>query len=149
MDMSRIGAVLTGDRSELGDGPPVHAMLIQNTNPAMVAPDSHRVRRGFLRDDLFVCVHEQFMTETAKLADIVLPATMFLEHDDFYTGGGHTFLQVGPKLIEPPGECRSNHEVLQGLAQRLGAEHPRLRHDRAGDCATPRCAPPAGPAPPS
>ncbi len=124
MDMSRIGAVLTGDRTELGDGPQVHAMLIQNTNPATVAPDSHRVRRGFLRDDLFVCVHEQFMTETAKLADIVLPATMFLEHDDFYTGGGHTFLQVGPKLIEPPGECRSNHEVLQGLAQRLGAEHP-------------------------
>ena len=85
MDMSRIGAVLTGDRKELGDGPQVHAMLIQNTNPAVVAPDSNRVRRGFLRDDLFVCVHEQFMTETAKLADIVLPATMFMEHDDLYT----------------------------------------------------------------
>ena len=69
MDMSRIGAVLTGDRTELGDGPQVHAMLIQNTNPAVVAPDSNRVRRGFLREDLFVCVHEQFMTETAKLAD--------------------------------------------------------------------------------
>jgi len=124
MDMSRIGAVLTGDRTELGDGPPVHAMLIQNTNPAVVAPDSRRVRRGLLRDDLFVCVHEQFLTETARLADVVLPATMFLEHDDLYGGGGHTFLQVGPKLVDPPGECRSNHEVIQGLAKLLGAEHP-------------------------
>ncbi len=123
MDMSRIGAVLTGDRAELGDGPPVHAMLIQNTNPAVVAPDSNRVRRGLLREDLFVCVHEQFMTETAKLADVVLPATMFMEHDDLYHAGGHTHIQVGPKLVEPPGECRSNHEVLQGLAVRLGAQH--------------------------
>ena len=124
MDMSRIGAVLTGDRRELGEGPPVHAMLVQNTNPAVVAPDSHRVRAGLLRQDLFLCVHEQFMTETAALADVVLPATMFMEHDDLYGGGGHTFIQVGPKLIDPPGECRSNHEVLQGLALRLGAEHP-------------------------
>ena len=123
MDMSRIGAVLTGDQTELGDGPPVHAMLIQNTNPAVVAPDSNRVRRGFLRDDLFVCVHEQFMTETAKLADVVLPATMFLEHDDLYAAGGHTHLMVGAKLVEPPGACRSNHEVHQGLAARLGARH--------------------------
>ena len=98
-------------------------MLIQNTNPAVVAPDSNRVRRGFLRDDLFVCVHEQFMTETAKLADVVLPATMFLEHDDLYAAGGHTHLMVGAKLVEPPGTCRSNHEVHQGLAARLGAKH--------------------------
>jgi len=124
MDMSRIGAVLAGDPAELGEGPPVHALFIQNTNPVVVAPDSNQVRRGFLRDDLFVCVHEQFMTETAALADVVLPATMFLEHDDLYAAGGHTHLQVGPKLIDPPGECRSNHEVLQGLAQRLGAQHP-------------------------
>ena len=124
LDMSRIGAVLTGDRTELGDGPPIHALFIQNTNPVVVAPDSNRVRQGFLRDDLFVCVHEQFMTETAALADVVLPATMFLEHDDLYGAGGHTHLQIGPKLIEPVGECRSNHEVLQGLAQRLGARHP-------------------------
>jgi anaerobic selenocysteine-containing dehydrogenase len=124
LDMSRIGAVLTGDRTELDDGPQVHALLVQNTNPVVVAPDSNRVRQGFLRDDLFVCVHEQFMTETAALADVVLPATMFLEHDDLYGAGGHTHLQVGPKLIDPPGECRSNHEVLQGLAERLGAQHP-------------------------
>ncbi|MBX5472679.1 MAG: molybdopterin oxidoreductase family protein [Acetobacteraceae bacterium] len=124
MDMSRIGAVLTGDRRDLGDGPPVMAMLIQNTNPAVVAPNSNRVRQGFLREDLFVCVHEQFMTATAKLADIVLPATMFMEHDDLYQAGGHSHILIGPKLIEPSGECRSNHEVLQGLARRLGARHP-------------------------
>jgi anaerobic selenocysteine-containing dehydrogenase len=64
------------------------------------------------------------MTETAAMADIVLPATMFLEHDDLYQGGGHTHLMLGPKLIEPPGECRTNHDVICELARRLGAEHP-------------------------
>jgi anaerobic selenocysteine-containing dehydrogenase len=123
LDMSRIASVLTSERSDIGDGPPVAAMLIQNTNPAVVAPDSNRVRRGFLRDDLFVCVHEQFMTETAKLADIVLPATMFMEHDDVYQAGGHPHIQIGAKLIDPPGECRENHLVIQGLARRLGAKH--------------------------
>ena len=98
-------------------------MIVQNTNPAVVAPDTRRVRQGLMRDDLFVCVHEQFMTETARLADVVLPATMFLEHDDLYAGGGHTFLSIGPKLIEPPGECRSNHDVIQALGVRLGATH--------------------------
>lgn len=124
MDMSRIGSVLTGDRTELGDGPPVHALFIQNTNPVTVAPDSLRVRRGFLRDDLFTVVHEQFMTETARMADIVLPATMFMEHDDVYQAGGHSHIQIGPKLIEPPGACRSNHAVICDLAHRLGARHP-------------------------
>jgi anaerobic selenocysteine-containing dehydrogenase len=123
LDMSRIGSVLTGDRGELRDGPLVHAMLIQNQNPLTVCPDSNRVRRGFRRDDLFVATHEQFMTETARWSDIVLPATMFMEHDDIYQAGGHSHVQIGPKLIEPPGECRSNHEVIQGLAARLGARH--------------------------
>jgi len=124
LDMSRIASVLNGDRSDLGDGPAVHAMIVQNTNPMAVAPDSNRVRRGFLRDDLFTCVHEQFMTETALMADVVLPATTFLEHDDIYEGGGHSHVQIGRKLVEPPGEARSNHEALQGLASRLGAAHP-------------------------
>ena len=123
LDMSRVGSVLTGDRSELGDGPQVHAMLIQNQNPLTVCPDSNRVRRGFSRDDLFVVTHEQFMTETARWSDIVLPATMFMEHDDLYQAGGHSHIQIGPKLIEPPGECRSNHELIQALARGLGAEH--------------------------
>jgi anaerobic selenocysteine-containing dehydrogenase len=61
------------------------------------------------------------------MADIVLPATTFLEHDDIYQGGAHTHAQIGPKLVEAPGECRSNHEVLQALALRLGAEHPGFK----------------------
>ncbi len=124
LDQSRIGAILTGDEDALRGGPPVTAMLIQNTNPVSVAPDQETVKRGFARDDLFVCVHEQFMTDTAKMADVVLPATMFVEHDDFYTAGGSQYLLFGPKLIEPPGECRTNHDVICGLAERLGAEHP-------------------------
>lgn len=127
LDQSRIGPVLTGDPHDIGDGPPVAAIFIQNTNPVAVAPEQHKVKRGFARDDLFIAVHEQFMTETAKLADIVLPATMFLEHDDLYQGGGHQHILLGPKLIEPPGECRSNHEVHCELAKRLGAEHQGFR----------------------
>ena len=124
LDQSRIGAVLCGDEDVLFGGPPVKAMFIQNTNPMSVAPEQDRVREGFSRADLFVCVHEQFMTETAAMADIVLPATMFLEHDDIYRGGGHQHLMLGPKLVAPPGECRSNHDVLAGLASRLGLDHP-------------------------
>jgi anaerobic selenocysteine-containing dehydrogenase len=123
LDMSRIGPVLTGDPSDLGDGPPVTAMLIQNMNLVQVAPEQRLVKKGFARDDLFTCVHEQFMTATAKMADIVLPATMFLEHDDIYQGGGHQYIALGPKLIEPPGECRSNHDVVVAMARRVGARH--------------------------
>ena len=124
LDQSRIGPVLDGDARDIGSGPPVTALFIQNTNPMMVAPEHERVRRGFAREDLFVCVHEQFMTETAAMADVVLPATMFLEHDDLYQGGGHQHIVMGPKVVEAPGECRSNHEVICALARRLGARHP-------------------------
>jgi len=123
LDMSQIGPVLTGDAAALKNGPPVKAMIIQNCNPVAVAPESIKVREGFLRDDLFVCVHEQFMTETAAMADIVLPATTFLEHDDIYQGGGHVYLQVARPVIDVPGECRSNHEVICDLAKRLGGTH--------------------------
>jgi anaerobic selenocysteine-containing dehydrogenase len=124
LDQSQIGRILTGDGEALKDGGPVKAMLIQNTNPVTVAPEQNLVRQGFAREDLFMVVHEQFLTETAQMADIVLPATMFMEHDDLYYGGGHQHISVGPKLIDPPGECRSNHEVLQGLARRLKISHP-------------------------
>ena len=124
LDQSRIGPILTGDKRDLGDGPPVTAMLVQNTNPMAVAPESAKVRAGLARDDLFLCVHEQFLTETAAMADIVLPATTFLEHDDIYTAGGHTFLQVARAVVEPRAEARSNHFVICALAKRLGAKHP-------------------------
>ena len=148
LDQSRIGAVLTGEADALKNGPPVKAMLIQNTNPLAVAPHQEKVRRGFAREDLFVCVHEQFLTDTARYADVVLPATMFLEHDDLYTAGGHQHLQFAPKAIDPPPGCRSNHEVIAALAERLGAAHPAfamtpreiidwtLRESGYGDLAT-------------
>jgi anaerobic selenocysteine-containing dehydrogenase len=123
LDQSRIGPILCGDKRDLGEGPPVTALLIQNTNPMVVSPESGLVHEGFARDDLFVCVHEQFMTETAAMADIVLPATTFLEHDDIYTAGAHTFLQLHRPVVPPYAECRSNHEVHCALAERLGAEH--------------------------
>jgi anaerobic selenocysteine-containing dehydrogenase len=124
LDQSRIGAILCGEEDALRGGPPVAAMIIQNTNPVSVAPDQRRVKRGFAREDLFTCVHEQVMTDTARFADVVIPATMFLEHDDIYRGGGHQYILLGPKLIDPPGECRTNHFVICELAKRLGAEHP-------------------------
>jgi anaerobic selenocysteine-containing dehydrogenase len=125
LDHSRIGPVLMGHEDALFGGPPVTAMLIQNTNPANVAPDQRLVKQGFLRDDLFTCVHEQFMTDTAKLADVVLPATMFLEHDDIYKGGGNQHVTLGPKLIDPPAGPRTNHYVIEELAKRLGvADRP-------------------------
>jgi anaerobic selenocysteine-containing dehydrogenase len=124
LDQSQIGAILLGEREALKGGPPVSTLLVQNTNPVSVAPEQDKVKRGFAREDLFVCVHEQFLTETAQMADVVLPATVFLEHDDIYQGGGHQYILLGPKLIEPPGECRSNHEVISALAKRVGAEHP-------------------------
>ena len=123
LDQSRIGSILTGDSNALMGGGNVYSLIIQNTNPLVVAPESLLVREGFSRENLFVCVHEQFMTETAKYADIVLPATTFVEHDDLYIAGGHQHITYGPKLIDPIGESKSNHAVLVALAKRLGAMH--------------------------
>ena len=123
-DQSRFGPVMTGDPRDLQGGPPVTALLVQNMNPAVVCPETRKCLEGLARDDLFTCVHEQFMTETAAMADIVLPATTFLEHDDYYTASGHTFLQATKAVIEPLDDCRSNHDVICALAKRVGAEHP-------------------------
>jgi len=125
LDQSLIGRILTGDETALLGGPPVKAMLIQNTNPASVAPEQELVKQGFAREDLFTVVHEQFMTETAELADIVLPATQFLEHDDIYKGGGHQYLLLGPKATQAPDGPRENLDLLNELARRVSAkEHP-------------------------
>ncbi len=131
LDQSRIGRILTGDPEALKGGGPVKAMLIQNTNPVTVAPEQALVREGFAREDLFVAVHEQFMTETAAMADIVLPATMFMEHDDLYYGGGQQHISVGPKLIDPPGECRSNHRGAAGPRPPPQRRASRIRDDAA------------------
>ncbi|WP_068089465.1 molybdopterin-containing oxidoreductase family protein [Polycladidibacter stylochi] len=124
LDMSQIGRVLTGDDTALHDGPPVNALFIQNCNPASVAPEQTLVHQGLKREDLFTVVHEQFLTETARFADIVLPATMFTEHDDIYkAAGGHSIL-LGPKLMPAPGEARENLWVLNELIKRLnGTDH--------------------------
>ncbi|KAB2711955.1 molybdopterin oxidoreductase family protein [Brucella intermedia] len=123
LDQSKIGRILTGDPEALYGGPPVMAMLIQNTNPMNVTPEQRLVRKGFSREDLFVAVHEQFMTDTAKMADVVLPATTFLEHDDIYRGGGQQHVVLGPKLIEPLADARPNIFVINELAKRLGVGH--------------------------
>jgi anaerobic selenocysteine-containing dehydrogenase len=119
LDQSRIGPILTGDKTDLGDGPPVTAMLIQNTNPMVISPDQNLVHKGFAREDLFVCVHEQMMTETALMADIILPATTFVEHDDIYQGGGHSHIIPGMKIIDAVGDSRPNHYVICELGKRL------------------------------
>lgn len=126
LDMSEIGPILTGDTRALKGGPPVKALFIQNTNPVNVAPDQRLTRQGFEREDLFTVVHEQFMTDTAQLADIVLPATMFLEHNDYYTRSGHNRVLYGPRLVEAPGEARSNFSVINELLGRLGIKDKSL-----------------------
>ncbi|MDD7908892.1 molybdopterin oxidoreductase family protein [Pseudovibrio exalbescens] len=119
LDMGQVGRILNGDEEALLGGPPVTAMIIQNTNPMSVAPEQELVKKGFAREDLFTVVHEQFMTETAEMADIVLPATQFLEHDDIYKAGGQQSILFGPKIIEAPGEARENLYLLNELIHRL------------------------------
>ncbi len=110
-------------------GPPVSVMLVQNANPATIAPDSDWVRGELTRDDLTLIVHEQVMTATAQLADLVFPATTFLEHADLYASYGHGFLQRAKPVIAPVGEARSNHRFIAGLATRLGLDDPSTRMD--------------------
>ena len=102
------------------------ALFVYNTNPAVVAPDSGRVRAGLQREDLLVVVLEQAMTETARLADYVLPATTFAEHADIYTSYGHHYLGYNPAALGAPAECRPNTWVMQELARRLGVEEPSV-----------------------
>ncbi len=102
------------------------AAFIYNCNPAVVAPDSRRVIAGLQRPDLLVVVLEQAMTETAQLADYVLPATTFMEHADLYPSYGHTWLGYNSAELEAPGEARPNSWVFQQLGRRLGLSEPSL-----------------------
>ena len=122
------GQILTGDPEALKGGPPVTAMLVQNTNPAMVCPELNLVHQGLAREDLFLCVHEQFLTETAAFADVVLPATMFLEHDDFYTASGHTYFQVREEADRAAG--RVPREPLGDLRAGQAARRRRIPASR-------------------
>jgi anaerobic selenocysteine-containing dehydrogenase len=114
VNMSELGKALT----QLGE-PPVKAMVVYNSNPAAIAPNQNLVLRGLRRTDLFTVVLEQFQTDTADYADILLPATTFLEHTDLYLAYGHYHLQMARPVVEPPGETRSNVQVFRELAKRM------------------------------
>jgi anaerobic selenocysteine-containing dehydrogenase len=122
VNMSRLGHALT----ELG-GPPVRAMMVYNSNPAAIAPNQNAVLRGMRREDLFTVVHEQSWTDTTDYADIVLPATTFLEHKDFQGAYGHYYLQLSQPAIAPRGEARSNVWLFRQLAERMGFTEPCFR----------------------
>ncbi len=100
--------------------PPIRALYISANNPAVTCPEVHKVRKGLAREDLFTVVHDPFMTDTAKYADIVLPATSYLETEDLYRAYGAYWMQWGRKAAEPQGEARSNFAVAQALARRMG-----------------------------
>jgi anaerobic selenocysteine-containing dehydrogenase len=104
---------------ELND-PPIRALFIAANNPAVTNPDTAGIRAGLARDDLFTVVHDPFMSETARFADIVLPATTYLETDDFYRSYGTYYMQYGRRAVEPQGEAWSNHRLTQTLAARMG-----------------------------
>ncbi len=100
--------------------PPVRALFVYNANPVSVSPDGSLVRLGLAREDLFTVVHEQVLTPTARYADLLLPATTFLENHDIYTAYGHFYLGVAQQVIEPVGEAKSNFDLFQSLAQKMG-----------------------------
>jgi anaerobic selenocysteine-containing dehydrogenase len=114
VNMSQLGEALT----EL-DGPPVKALFVYNCNAAAVAPDSEKVLAGLRREDLFTVVHEQFFTDTTDYADVVLPATTFLEHKELMGAYGHLFAQISQPAIVPLGEARSNVWLFGELGRRM------------------------------
>jgi anaerobic selenocysteine-containing dehydrogenase len=105
---------------------PVKALFVFNSNPAVVAPDSSRVRAGLMREDLFTVVLEHFQTDTADYADYLLPATTFLEHPDIYSAYGHYYLQWAEAVVEARGECKPNTWVFKELAKRLNLQDETL-----------------------
>ncbi|KQB93360.1 putative oxidoreductase YoaE [Geobacillus sp. PA-3] len=120
INMNRLGEAL------LELDPPIRSLFVYGTNPAVVAPNSNKVRQGLAREDLFVILHDLFVTETAKYADIVLPATSSFENTDLYTSYWHHYVQIQQPVIERYGESKSNVEVFQLLAKRMGFEDPCL-----------------------
>jgi anaerobic selenocysteine-containing dehydrogenase len=122
VNMTELGHAL----NTLSD-PPVKAIVVYNSNPAAIAPDQNRVLAGFRREDLFTVVMEQFQNDTADYADILLPATTFLENTDLYFAYGHYYLQLARPALPAPGEAKSNVEVFRLLAGRMGFDDPCFR----------------------
>jgi anaerobic selenocysteine-containing dehydrogenase len=122
INMNLLGAAL----NEL-DHPPLKSLYVYHSNPAAITPDQNAVIRGLMREDLFTVVHERFMTDTARYADIVLPATSSLEHSDLYRAYGTYFIQRTKPVIERVGDSRSNLEVFAMLAEKLGFDEPFFR----------------------
>ena len=117
--MIRLGPMLTE-----ADNPPIKALYIYSSNPAITSPDQTVTRKGLAREDLFTVVHERFMTDTAKYADIVLPATSSVEHNDVYNSYGHYTIGCGYQAIPPVGESRSNWNTICSIARAMGIDHP-------------------------
>ena len=118
VNMNQLAEALAGELK----GPPVRVLYVYNCNPAAVSPNQAKVIRGLKREDLFTVVHEQFLTDTADYADIVIPATTQLEHLDIHGSYGHHFVMLNSPAIAPLGESRSNNDVFRALAGRLGFE---------------------------
>lgn len=125
VNMNRLGAALTGEVSD----PPIMALYVYNANPATSTPNSQRIHAGLLREDLFTVVHELFMTETARYADIILPATSQLEHHDLHRAYGQRYVTYNAPAIAPLGEAKSNWDVMRLLAASMGYDDEWLRED--------------------
>jgi anaerobic selenocysteine-containing dehydrogenase len=121
LDMKRLGEVLLETHN-----PPVKALFVYASNPAASAPDQKKVLRGLARDDLFTVVVEHFLTDTARYADIVLPATMQIEHRDLLIAYGHLYLAWNEPAVPPPGECLPATELFRRLARTMGLDTPAL-----------------------
>lgn len=116
LNMNRLGAALTGEAAD----PPIESLYVFISNPATSTPNSPKVLRGLLRNDLFTVVHEQFMTDTARFADIVLPATSQLEVDDVVKPSGHRHIHFNKAAMAPIGEARGNWDVQRQIAKKMG-----------------------------
>ena len=115
-----------GEHLELAS-PPVMGLMVWSANPALTNIDGPRVKRGLMRDDLFTVVIDHFLTDTARHADIVLPATTQFEHVDIQGGWGHHYVMANHPAIPPQGEARSSGAIMRGLAAKLGLDHPAFR----------------------
>ena len=110
---------------------PIRSLYVYSSNPAVIAPNGNKVRRGLEREDLFTVVHDLFLTETAKYADIVLPATSSFENTDFYASFWHHYMQIQQPIIEPYCESKSNVDVFKLLAKEMGFDEPIFQETEA------------------